>query len=125
MTIFETLLMAHLVGDWLVQTEWQAANKVHNWRAMLSHVIVYHIIVLGVLVAWFGFRDMYVYAVVVILAVTHAVLDRQGPVEWFMRTFRLCVNRKSERWLVIVVDQSIHIVLLGLAALFLSRRGGL
>lgn len=123
MTIFETLLLAHLAGDWLLQTEWQAVNKVHSWRALLTHIAIYHVIVLGVLVARFGFRDVYVYAVVVILAITHAVMDRQRFVEWWMRTMRHSVNRSSERWLMIVVDQSIHIILLGLAALFLSQKG--
>jgi hypothetical protein len=121
MTIFESLLLAHLVGDWLLQTEWQANNKIQKWQALLSHVIVYHLVILAVLLAWFGFRNVNIYITVVALAVTHAVLDLRWPVEWIMKTFRHTVANQSERWLVIVVDQSIHIILLGLASLFLSR----
>ena len=27
MTVLEALLMAHLIGDWILQTEYQALNK--------------------------------------------------------------------------------------------------
>jgi hypothetical protein len=111
-----------LLGDWLLQTEWQAANKRHNWRAMLSHVVVYHIVALAVLVVRFGFQNVYVYGVVGILAVSHAFLDRGWPVAWLMRKLRISVDRTPERWLTLVVDQSIHILLLGLASLVLSQR---
>ena len=121
MTIFESLLLAHLVGDWLLQTEWQANNKTHKWQALLSHVVVYHLIILAVLIAWFGLRNVNVYITVAVLAATHAVLDLRWPVEWIMKTFRHSVTNQSEYWLVIVVDQSIHNILLGLASLFLSR----
>ena len=121
MTIFESLLLAHIVGDWLLQTEWQANNKIHKWQALLSHVIVYHLVILAVLIAWFGFRNTTVYITVAVLAVTHAVLDLRRPVEWIMKMLRHSVTNQSERWLVIVIDQSIHIILIGLASLFLSR----
>jgi hypothetical protein len=121
MTIFESLLLAHIVGDWIVQTEWQAVNKRHNWRALLIHVVFYHVIVFAVLAARFGLGEPRVYIAVAFLAITHAVLDRQWPVEWLMRTLRHNVHRSNERWLVIVVDQAVHIVLIGLVTLYLAR----
>jgi hypothetical protein len=120
MTIFESLFIAHLVGDWLLQNEWQAINKRKRWQALLSHVVVYHLVVLAVLVVRFGFQNINVYFAVIFLAITHAVLDLRSPVEWFIRTFRLSATREPELWLVIVVDQSMHFVLLGLASLYLS-----
>ena len=120
MTIFESLFLAHLVGDWLLQNEWQAVNKRKRWQALISHVVIYHMVVLAVLVLRFGFQNANVYIAVAFLAVTHAILDLRRPVEWFIRTFRLSANRDLDLWLVIVVDQSIHLVLLGLTALYLS-----
>lgn len=35
------LLAAHMVGDYILQTDWMAANKLHDWRARLAHVFVY------------------------------------------------------------------------------------
>lgn len=121
MTVFESLLMAHILGDWLLQTEWQALNKATNWRAMLTHVIIYHVIVLAFLVARFGFAEPRVYAVVVVLAVIHVILDRQRPVRQFMRVLRLSVDRDPEGWLRIAIDQSLHLLVLGIATLVLTR----
>ena len=121
MTVFETLLITHILGDWLLQTEWQALNKRHSWRAMLSHVMEYHVVLLGVLLAKFGLGDARVFVAVGLLAISHAILDRIWPVMWLMRTFKLIVERQPERWLVIAVDQAMHVMLLSLAALYLSR----
>ena len=121
MTILESLLLAHLLGDWILQTNWQARNKQHNWRAMISHVVVYHLVVLAVLVVRFGFWDGRVYAVVLGLAATHAFLDRRWPVEWLMKALGNATRNDSDRWLAVMFDQSIHILLLGLATLILSR----
>ncbi|HET6348025.1 MAG TPA: DUF3307 domain-containing protein [Candidatus Krumholzibacteria bacterium] len=122
MTVLESLLLAHLLGDWILQTNWQAVNKRHNWRAMLSHVVVYHAVVLAVLGARFGFENGRVYAVVAGLAISHAFLDRVWPVEWLMKRLGAGPRNDSDRWLTVMFDQSIHILLLGLATLILSPR---
>jgi len=31
--VFLVLLAGHLVGDWMVQNDWQAANKTRSWAA--------------------------------------------------------------------------------------------
>ena len=116
MTLFETLLLAHVAGDWLLQTEWEALNKGHNWRAMLYHVGTYHAVVLLVLLSRIGFQNISVYLITALLALSHAVLDRRWPVLWYMRTLILSVSGPPEKWLMIVVDQAIHVMLLGLTA---------
>jgi hypothetical protein len=120
MSLFDKLLVAHLVGDWLLQTEWQALNKSKNYRALFSHIAVYSLIMLGVLVADFGFQNIYAYIVVAMLASSHALLDRGWPVIRFMKTFRLIVERKPERWLVMAVDQVIHVAFLAFAVIIMS-----
>jgi hypothetical protein len=119
MTIFEIMLCTHLFADYLLQTEWQAVNKSKNLIALGSHIAVYHLVMLGVLVWRFGW-DMRVLGVVAFLALTHAVMDRGWVIPRLMRALRLVVNRPAERWLVMVVDQVIHILLLGIAALILG-----
>lgn len=121
MTIFEGLLIAHLLGDWLLQTEWQAQNKQHNCAALMVHVAIYHTVVLAVLVFGFKFTNLETVAVVMALAVLHMILDRRTAVIWIMRRLRLTVERQPERWLLIAVDQSLHLLLLGAAALILSH----
>ena len=120
MTLFETLLIAHLCGDFILQTEWQALNKDHNWRAMLYHVATYHTIILAVLMYRFGFQNLLIYGVTGILAISHAIIDRRWPVLWWMKTYRLSVAWPPEKWLVIVIDQAIHVLFLGLAVSVLT-----
>ena len=120
MTLFETLLMGHILGDWIFQTEWQATNKSSNWRAMLVHVAVYHVIMLGFLVMWAGPGDWRIYIAVLLLAITHAILDRRQSVHGLMRLLRITVNRPPEKWLAIPIDQAVHLLLLGLTAFLLA-----
>lgn len=123
MTIFEGLLMAHLLGDWIFQTEWQAENKKHKFLALLTHVVIYHVIVLAVLYFGFGLQSFPVLIVVGILAVFHALLDGLPTVNWIMGHLRLRVERAPERWLLVAVDQAIHLLLLGAASIYLSNLG--
>jgi hypothetical protein len=120
MTLFEGLFIAHLLGDWLLQTEWQAKNKTTNWVALLIHVGIYHAVVLAFLIFGFGLRHPAVLLVVAGLAVTHAILDRRHFELWLIRTLRLRINEDPERWLVIAIDQSIHLILLAVASILLS-----
>jgi hypothetical protein len=119
-TIFEGLLMAHLLGDWLLQTEWQVLNKAKNVRALATHVAIYHAVVLVVLLFGFSLRFVPVIAVVVALGVLHAILDRRAPVKGLMNVLRLTVTREQDQWLAVVVDQAIHLLSLGVVSLILS-----
>lgn len=124
MTIFETLVVAHAIGDWLLQTEWQALNKATNWRALITHVLIYHLMTLLMLVFVHGLSGPPLYYAVAALAVTHAILDRQNIVIGFMKVTRLSLKEKPEHWHKIVIDQAIHLVLLGGAALYLYSYAG-
>jgi hypothetical protein len=124
MTVFESLVVAHVLGDWLLQTEWQALNKAHDWRALFSHLVVYHVVVLLALGIKLGFDQPVIYVAVGVLALLHGILDRQGFIQWLMRMLRIVVERRPERWLSIAVDQSVHLVLLAAAAILLSRFAG-
>ncbi len=119
MTLFETLFLAHLLGDWLFQTEWMALNKAKNWRALLTHVTVYHAIVLGALGLRIGV-DARGLVVVAALFLSHAIMDRREPVVGLMRALRMIANRPPEFWLLMAVDQSLHLLALGAAVFVLT-----
>ena len=120
MTLFESLFLAHILGDWILQTEWQAVNKSTSWRALLTHVFVYHVVILVVLGIRIGWTHPLVYEVVLALAVTHILLDRFSVVP-LMRALRITVDREPDRVLELAVDQSVHLLLLGLATLLLTH----
>ena len=117
MTLFESLFLAHLLGDWVLQTEWQALNKTREWRALLMHLAVYHAIMLAVLLTRFSFTDARVWIAIIFLAATHAVLDRRTFTINLLKAFRGIVQREPESWLVLAVDQSLHLLAIGSAVL--------
>jgi hypothetical protein len=41
--IWPLLFLGHMLGDWVIQTDKQALAKVSSWRAMVSHVLTYHL----------------------------------------------------------------------------------
>ena len=41
--LFPLLVAGHLIGDWVVQTDWQAANKATSWKANQQHMAGYHL----------------------------------------------------------------------------------
>jgi hypothetical protein len=124
MSLFDTLLIAHLLGDWLLQTEWMAIEKQRNWGAMWSHVAIYHMLVLAVLLVGVAGRTVEVLVAVAVLALSHAWLDRGWPVVGLMKALRIVRVREPERWLVMVVDQVLHVTLLAIATAWLTRPGG-
>jgi hypothetical protein len=120
MSLFDRLLIAHILGDWLFQTEWQATNKERNWRAMAAHVGVYHLIVLAVLAHACGLADPRIYGGVAFLALTHALIDRRWPVLRLMRALRIVVNREPDRLLGMAIDQGLHLIFLALLVAYLG-----
>ena len=120
MTLFEYLFMAHLLGDWLLQTEWQATNKHDNLLALLSHIVVYHAIILLVLLWQAGPARPLLFGVVLFLAVTHALMDR-FTVRPLMKFMRITEKREPERWLTVAVDQAFHLLLIGASVWVLTR----
>lgn len=117
------LLVSHVVGDVLLQTDWQARNKVRGLgdpvarRALLRHVCTYTLAFLPALI-WIGSetQPLRAFAVGVCVAVPHLVLDDGRIVRWWLREVKHASTPALA--LSIAVDQSFHILcLLGAALL--------
>ena len=117
------LLASHLVGDFLVQTEWQAVNKpgglidARSRRALMAHVIAYSAAFVPALV-WIGFRTTPWRAVAVgaVVAIPHLVVDDGHLVRFWLRRVKRAPNPSTA--LAVSVDQTFHVVcLVGAAAL--------
>jgi Protein of unknown function (DUF3307) len=78
------VLWAHLVGDFVVQTDRQATNKEHCWRAMAGHLLGYHVPLTAVAIYGWGLT-LPAAALVAVSVLSHAVIDRRWPVVWLMR----------------------------------------
>lgn len=53
MSVFDTLLLGHLIGDFLLQTSWMAENKAKHILPLLVHSLVYTVSIGGLLGLFF------------------------------------------------------------------------
>ncbi|MEK7188160.1 MAG: DUF3307 domain-containing protein [Patescibacteria group bacterium] len=117
LTVFEALVLAHLIGDWLFQTEYEAMNKAKGKflnGAIIKHCFTYTLAFVPVF-AWFGIP---LWGLAVIYA-THHFLDRRWPIIWFIRTCKFTDQKTIDAlfWLVIAVDQVVHVLILAAIAI--------
>jgi hypothetical protein len=122
--VFIVLLVCHLAGDFLLQTEWQALHKLgglgrdpERRRALLLHVTTYSLPMLAAFV-WIAVDEGAARAVAagVIVVGTHIVQD-DGRL---LRTYVRRVKKTDPEFgtpLMIAIDQSFHIIWLFGAAL--------
>ena len=116
------LLVSHVVGDVLLQTDWQALNKVGGWadpvgrRALLRHMATYTLAFIPALI-WIGEETTALRALVVgvLVVVPHIVIDDGRLVRAWLRDVKKAP--RPALGLVIAVDQSFHLLCLTGAAL--------
>jgi hypothetical protein len=116
------LLVSHVVGDVLFQTEWQACAKGHSFsdlqgrRALGSHVATYLSAFIPALV-WIAVETNALRAVAVaaLVAITHLVIDDGRLVAAWLGKVKRAANPTPA--LSIAVDQSFHVLCLLGAAL--------
>lgn len=111
MTPFSILFLAHLVGDYLFQTSWMAANKAKQWQPLVVHSAVYTFCI--VVFAWFGFGGLS-FGAILLIFVSHLILDQRSFVQWWVKTI-MRTTGKEAGWLSILVDQIFHLLILALA----------
>lgn len=76
LVLFLTIMVAHWVSDFVLQTHWMATNKSRDWKAMLSHVTVYTgsmmflVLSLGFMLAPFAAANDLTNAVILVLSPT-------------------------------------------------------
>ncbi len=121
--VFAVFVVSHLVGDFLLQTDWQAANKENGLgpdrlhrRALVSHVLVYMLAFLPALI-WIGIETDALWAILiaVVIAVPHLVQDDRRLLDSYMRKVKGVAESSAS--LRIAVDQSFHVVFLFATAL--------
>lgn len=118
MSFFDWLITIHLIGDWLSQTEYQALNKAEKSfinRALLTHCAVYA----ACFIPLFWYNTVSVCWVVIIFC-SHLFIDRRWPIVWICRYIKRCSAEELEKnfWLVVVVDQVVHILILASLAVW-------
>jgi hypothetical protein len=115
---FAVFIVCHLVGDFLLQTDWQARFKLGGLgsdpvrrRALLSHTLSYTVAFLPALV-WVGLETDAAWAVLIgfAVAIPHMAQDDGRLLDSYMATVKgLSQNSLGLR---VAVDQAFHVVLL-------------
>lgn len=96
-------IYAHLLGDFIIQTDWMAQHKKESSLRCGIHVLTYMIPFLLCGLLWWQ---------LLLIAVQHYAIDRTHFVQWFMKV------KGSEKfatnvcfpWSQIVVDNVLHIL---------------
>ncbi len=120
--IFAVLLVSHVVGDFLIQTNWQATHKREGLgsdperrRALVSHTISYSLCFAPAL-AWLA-GDLGAGGTAALAAgvfIPHLVQDDGRLLSSYVRTVKH--TEPAPGMLMLAVDQSFHLlVLFGLA----------
>ena len=96
-------LIAHLIGDYLRQSDWMAMNKKKSSLPCLVHCLIYTSVV-WTLTAW------PMWALVVIFA-THFAIDRTWFVKWFMSLYSVrFIDEPFWPWSYVIVDNTWHLI---------------
>lgn len=121
--ILAVFFVSHLVGDFMLQTNWQATHKLgglggdrESRRALLSHVATYTLAFVPALV-WLA-TDIGAWAVAIgaLIAVPHMVQDDGRLLDAYARDVKK-VGAGAPAGLRLAMDQTCHIVALFLTAL--------
>jgi len=127
-------LIGHLIGDFLLQNDWQAMNKksfkLKGWIACLVHCILYTVAVVAC-TGWWRWD------LIGLVFLSHFPIDKTYIVAWYMLKFGAfkrvlsvnsdtidpngllgyCVNN-HKTWAYLFVDNTVHLTLLWLVARF-------
>jgi Protein of unknown function (DUF3307) len=125
-SVFTAFLVAHMVGDYLFQTDWQARHKRGGLsggvaaKALFSHVTTYTLAFVPALV-WIGDKLTWGWALLAaaLIFLPHLLLD-DGR---FVRAYMANVKRVPgfDVSIAASVDQSFHVLCLFLVALMVGN----
>lgn len=118
MELYPMVLAGHMVGDFILQTDWQAANKATNWLADLAHATTYNLALAALILPfWLGWEAL---ALIAISFFSHAFIDRRWPTKKVMQWTR-SKGFSEVFWGVISNDQALHLSILSIAYFLLSK----
>lgn len=112
MNTFSWLLLGHLIGDWVFQSDWMAKGKRQSLVTApgLLHFLTYTAVIVGIL--WLSGsvdKPFMVYLILgFIIFITHWLIDATNFIEIWMRF----AGQRPTPMVRVVVDQSFHILVL-------------
>jgi hypothetical protein len=122
--LFGAFVLSHLVGDFLLQTDWQAMNKQGGLgrdgearRALATHVLTYTLAFVPALVwAATELNALAAAGLALVIAIPHAAVDDGRFVSGWVRRVK-GVQGTPPNVVRLGVDQTLHVLALGAVAL--------
>lgn len=100
------MILGHMVGDYLLQSDWMAINKkkkgFKGWVACIVHCSIYT-------ASLSLFVDNFNITFVMGSFVSHLILDRTNIVTWFLNATRIMPD--PTLWKIIIVDNTLHLLI--------------
>lgn len=116
--VFAVFVVCHLVGDYLLQTDWQATRKRgglgpdrESRRALASHIFSYTLAYVPALIWLAGDLGAKVAAVIALVAVPHWIQDDGRLLTVYIRKVK-GPEAAQNRTVAATADQSFHMVAL-------------
>ena len=100
-------LIAHLVGDYLLQNDWMAQGKKTSSWICTVHVSLYMLPFMFLGLTWWQ---------MLLIGTQHYFQDRFNSVQWYMRLIgqKEFARPPMAPWSVIVVDNAFHLLWISL-----------
>lgn len=99
------LVMGHLIGDYLFQTNKQALRKQNEWVPLLLHCLVYTVTLSFLVYFALG---IYSWPMSFILFVSHVFIDKGDIVSWWAKKIKRISDPEATPSLLAAVDQTFH-----------------
>jgi hypothetical protein len=125
--VFAVFVVSHVVGDYMLQTEWQALHK-HGGlggspemrRALVAHVATYTLAFVPALIWLWNSLRWGVFGVAALIAIPHLIQDDGRLLSSYARIFKKA-DIDANRSLGMALDQSFHLLALFLVALLVGN----
>ena len=117
MNMLSWLIIGHLIGDWLLQSDWMAQGKRTRLitAAGMTHFTVYTLVIVGIL--WLAGQQVLspitLFLMGGVIFVSHWLIDATDCVSLWMRWF----GQQDRPLMRIMVDQTFHSIVLGLVVI--------
>jgi hypothetical protein len=125
--VFAVFVMSHLVGDYLLQTDWQAMHKrgaltgtAEQRRALFSHVATYTLAFVPGFIWLWDSEHGWVFVIAAAIAIPHLIQD-DGRLLAAYATRVKHADIRANPSLGAAMDQSFHLVALFLTALVVGH----
>lgn len=104
-SFFLRLLLGHLIGDFILQPYWLVLAKRSGWKGLIIHVGV--VTFITAILVWAVIPGWWIW--VIVLYIGHLFIDQ-------FRTFVFTDNTRGKGLLLLIADQIVHVILIGLLA---------